>query len=170
MNLENADISLIESGALRELLVRDELARLVLRYANRLDARDPDGVAACFAADAELSFNSGALVHHGIEEIRGVYGVALGDGPRANGESTTHLTANLVIDGLEDTMATGRVKVVAYLLRGSVVRVRGLQFDDEFIRTAHGWRFAVRRHSVDWQSQLPAEEITVPRFGPNARS
>jgi len=149
---------------LRCLLERDTISQLVLRYANRLDARDFDGVAGCFSDDALLSFNSGAVEHRGIEEIRDVYRVALGSGPQANGESTTHLTSNLLIDLGQDGKARGRVKVVAFLLRGSVIAIRGFQFDDTYIRDEAGWKFAARYQIVDWQSEVPSKKISIPTF------
>ena len=40
-----------DDGALRELLERDAITRLMARYADRIDANDPAGAAACFAPD-----------------------------------------------------------------------------------------------------------------------
>jgi hypothetical protein len=157
-----------EVTQLRAHLERQCIVDLIYRYANRLDARDFEGVAGCFAADASLSFNGGAVTHQGVDEITAVYRIALGSGPRANGESTTHLTSNLAIELSEAGHAHGRVKVLAFLLKGSVVRVRGLQFDDEYVRTADGWRMQIRRHSVDWQSEIPAVTVTVPDFREDA--
>src|ERR1700683_2775112 len=154
-----------ELSQLRSLLERDAISRLVFRYANRLDARDFDGVASCFTDDALLSFNSGAVEHRGIDKIREVYRIALGSGPQANGESTTHLTSNLLTELEQDGRARGRVKVVAYLLRGSVVSIRGLPFDDNYTRDEAGWKISSRHHSVDWQSEIPSKKISIPKFG-----
>jgi hypothetical protein len=142
------------------------VARLVNRYAERLDARDAEGVVACFAPGAMLSFNDGAVVHRGLAAITAVYAEALGDGPTANGTATTHLTSNLVVDlDADGARGTSSVKVVAFLRRDDVVRMRGLRFDDEVVRTDEGWRFSARRHGVDWQSQVPAAAVSVPTFG-----
>ena len=115
---------------LEALVERDRISQLVFRYAERLDARDPDGVAECFAHDAHLSFNDGALHYAGRPAIRGVYAVALGSGPGANGSATTHLTSNIVIDLADDgETAAGTAKVVAYLVRPEALAVRGLHFN-----------------------------------------
>lgn len=149
-----------------ELVSRDGVIRLINRYAQRIDARDADGVAACFVDHAVLSFNGGAVVHEGIEAIGRVYAEALGDGPGSNGTSTTHLTSNIVVDVSDDGQtAEATVKVVAFLQRDDVIRVRGLQFDDIAVRTAEGWRFRGRRHRVHWQSEIPATAVSVPAFG-----
>lgn len=149
-----------------ELVGRDGVARLINRYAQQIDVRGAVGVAACFVSDARLSFNGGAVVHDGIDAISRVYAEALGDGPGSNGTSTTHLTSNIVVElGDGGESATSTAKVVAFLQRDDLIRVRGLQFDDVAVRTADGWRFRERRHRVDWQSEMPATAVSVPAFG-----
>jgi ketosteroid isomerase-like protein len=148
---------------LNELLDREAVRDVVFRYAVRLDDRDAEGVAACFTDDARLSFNDHALEYEGREAILSVYRVALGVGPGANGERTTHLTSNVLVECRGD-QATGSTKVVAFLLAGDVVRLRGLHFSDAFRRTPEGWRFSERAHRVDWQAEIPATAVTVPRF------
>jgi 3-phenylpropionate/cinnamic acid dioxygenase small subunit len=73
---------------------RDEIAALVHRYAELLDAGDMDGVVAMFAHATWRSAATGAVLRT-PEEIRAVYDrITLYDGvPR-----TRHLMNNLIID------------------------------------------------------------------------
>jgi len=39
-----------------------EIARVVYRYANRVDANDVEGIVACFADDCHVEYGGGATV------------------------------------------------------------------------------------------------------------
>jgi SnoaL-like domain len=148
---------------LQDVVDREAVTRPIFRYADRLDARDPRGVVACFAPDGEFEAGSGAFVLEGAEAIARFFEQALGAGPDGIGGVSTHLMTNVMVD-LERDSAHAETKAVAYLTKqdaGTVV-VRGLRYSDDCVRAHDGWRLRRRVHQADWQYEVPAAEISTP--------
>jgi ketosteroid isomerase-like protein len=72
---------------------REQIQELVATYANALDDKDYDGIAACFASDATAAYGSHPQVFEGASAIADLMKKALGplDG-------TQHMFTNLIID------------------------------------------------------------------------
>jgi 3-phenylpropionate/cinnamic acid dioxygenase small subunit len=128
---------------------RDEIAALVYRYAELLDAGDMDGVVALFADATWRSAATGAVLRS-PEEIRAVYDrIMLYDGT----PKTQHVMSNLVIDLVEGAdEATGRCY---YTVLQGLVADEPLQpilagrYVDRYRRGPNGWQFADRLFIVD---------------------
>jgi uncharacterized protein (TIGR02246 family) len=113
-----------------------EIAHLRDRYAETFDSRDAAGFAALFAED-------GALVVPGGKAITGPQRLArLVESVPANGSRHIPVTAAITVDG-----DTARCRGPYRLERGETVET-GV-YDDTFIRTADGWRFARREALPD---------------------
>jgi ketosteroid isomerase-like protein len=148
---------------LRDLVDREAIARLIFRYADRVDGRDPTGVVECFTPDAHFEAGGGAFVVDGAEALARFFEQALAAGPDGIGGMSTHLMTNVMVD-LDGNAAHAETKAVAYLTKedARTVVVRGLRYSDDCVRAEHGWRLQRRVHQADWQYEVPASEITTP--------
>ncbi|MEU6658821.1 nuclear transport factor 2 family protein [Streptomyces sp. NPDC046821] len=130
------------------------LRRLVDTYALAMDRRDAALMAEVFAPD-------GRLVVHGLDgsvkEDRGT--------PEARNEildqlsvfkHTFHLVGNHLAD-VDGSTATGTVYCLAHHYSagpdGSSDVVVPVRYEDEYVRTADGWRIAVRAVHALWYEQ-----------------
>lgn len=120
-------------------------AKLVASYAVAADFGDLDAAAGCYVPDGRLTI--AGKTHAGREAIR----ARLADQPQD--QVSRHLMGTIVIDLLSPTEARGRCYLA--LFRG--VRQPGAggplpaeapflvgHYDDRFVLTADGWRFAER--------------------------
>jgi 3-phenylpropionate/cinnamic acid dioxygenase small subunit len=128
---------------------RDDIAALVYRYAELLDAGDFDGVVALFADATWRSDITGAVLRT-PEEIRAVYDrIALYDGT----PKTRHLMNNLIIDLVDgEDEATGRCyyTVLQGLEPGAPIQtILAGRYVDRYRRGPDGWHFADRLFIVD---------------------
>ena len=73
---------------------------------------------------------------------------------RHTAEASTHLLGGVVLETAGDAVSA-RSTVVAYLVRGGSVRVRGLRYQDRLVRDAGEWLIAERVHSLSWMSEVP---------------
>ena len=95
-----------DASALSELLDRDALTRLMVRYADRIDANDPVGAAACFAPD-------GLGVYWG--DFRGREAIAERlTGILAGFHATSHHLTNVQIELTGETTARAQSYVYAF--------------------------------------------------------
>ena len=128
---------------------RDEIAALVYRYAELLDAGDMEAVVAMFANATWRSAATGAVLRT-PEEIRAVYDrITLYDGvPR-----TRHLMNNLVIDHVDGTDdASGRCyyTVLQSVEPGAPIEaVVAGRYEDRYHRGPNGWHLTDRLFHVD---------------------
>lgn len=79
----------MSDAAIRELLDRQAVADLMVRYADCVDARDFDGAAATFAEDGTADYLTGRL-HRGRPEIARVLGGILRHFERTSHHLTNH--------------------------------------------------------------------------------
>jgi uncharacterized protein (TIGR02246 family) len=141
------------NAEVRDLLDRDELRRLVERYATAVDHRDAEAAAACFLQEGRLTVGSEAPLE-GRAAIVGALGRlaryevtahVLGhsdhavDGDRATGESWCR-AHHVYADG-----ATRRDRVMA------------IRYVDRYVRSGEGWRIEDRHLVVDWLEDRPLE-------------
>ena len=125
--------------------------RLVCEFAERVDAQDFAGLRELFAADARFArpTDPDNLIH-GVDNIVNSYLAR----PRAR--ITQHLCCNVRIDARPPDRASGSCRVLLYTAdadqpetpgkgrKSTASQLIGV-FDDQFVLTTHGWRFAERR-------------------------
>jgi 3-phenylpropionate/cinnamic acid dioxygenase small subunit len=132
---------------------RDEIAALVYRYAELIDAGDLDEVAALFE---HATWGSGTRAERmrGTEEVRRMYnGVILYEDGTPH---TKHVITNLVIDhddGGVDASARSYFTVLQAHDGGLQPIIAG-RYDDRFERVDGRWRFAERIIHPDLQGDL----------------
>lgn len=147
---------IMESGNKAPSSDEVEITGLFARYARYVDARDVERVMACFTSDAHLSFNGGAAVADGEEEMTAFWNKLFGG--TVLGQASTHIMANLVID-LDGDRATAGSQGVAYIYNEGTVFARGITYDDRLVRTSDGWRLSSREHNAQWQFEAPGKAL-----------
>ena len=122
---------------LRELNDRAAIERLMADYADRIDANDPEGAAACFARDGVGEYWGTSRGPAAIaERLRGILTAFT---------ATSHHLSNVRID-LAGDRATGQSYVYAFhRLAGSGAWMHYWgRWVDELVREDGEWRFARR--------------------------
>ncbi|MCY1366303.1 SnoaL-like domain protein [compost metagenome] len=124
--------------------------RLVKQFAQLNDYQDHDGIAELFVEDARFSRPLAPDDYfQGREAIRALFR----DRPK---RLARHIMTTIVIEQTSPTTARGR-SYLTYVSNGNAeapqpAPLEGVpmygQFDDEFVLTDAGWRFALRRGSV----------------------
>jgi uncharacterized protein (TIGR02246 family) len=130
-------------------IIERACARLVLDFVDRSDQRDHEGLAALFAPDA-------CLVRPNGESLIGRAAILESYRSRPAGRITRHICTNVRITVLSAERARGISYAVVYSanenappdghfgVKADARRLVG-EFEDEFVRTTDGWRFANRR-------------------------
>jgi ketosteroid isomerase-like protein len=133
--------------ALQRLLIQDACRELVLRSVECTDAHDATGLAALFAPD-------GVLRRPGGQPLVGPAAIQAAYAQRPRERITRHLVTNTLVEVESATTASARSRVL--LWAGSTEDADGPQgrplrgpqligeFDDRFVLTGEGWRFASR--------------------------
>src|SRR5437867_4075910 len=91
-----------------------QITDLIYRYAHLVDARDIDGVVACFTEDVHAEYNHGAVVVNGRDAFRRWFREALTGPVLGPGSASTHVMSNVLID-LDGDTAHVETSAVAYL-------------------------------------------------------
>lgn len=143
---------------------RAALAELVHRYAAGVDDRQFDRVTGLFIETAELVLPDppgklNAVLHHRGHEALGAAIAAVGATIR-----TEHAIVGEVYDaGAEPGSARGRVACVAHhwTRHGDQLTdaVWHLRYDDEYLRTEAGWRFARRALTLNAIETRPMRRV-----------
>ena len=145
---------------LRALEDRDAIADLVHEYARLADECEPERVAALFSEDACADFGPGLGAHRGRAAIerffQGLHVFA----------RTSHHVSNLQVRFEGD----GRARGIAYVLAWHELRGEGAKtasafarYEDEYVRTEAGWRFAARRVLMHGHENFDAAWRWLPR-------
>ena len=113
-----------------------QIRALLAGYADRFDRRDADGFAELFAEDAVLVPPGGREII-GLEKITKAVRNMPPGGRHLPGDAQIQVTGDRAV-------ATSRYR--AEMPDGGINEGR---YDDEFVRTPSGWRFALRRVVVD---------------------
>jgi len=140
-----------DADALRELLERDAITRLMVRYADRIDANDPVGAAACFAPD-------GLGVYWGDHRGREAIAERL-TGILAGFHATSHHLTNVQIQLTGETTARAQSYVYAFhRLKDTFQHMHYWgRWVDELTKVDGEWLFA-RREVVGVGSLTPGVE------------
>ena len=138
--------------------IEDRLAieDVIIRYATAVDTKDDELLAACFTDDATASFAGvpagpgGAAIVAFLASLRGVLVIG-----------STHRFSNIVVN-LDGDEADVQSSAVVYGVRGEPLqlRLRGIRYQDRFVRTAMGWRIARRVHSPAWEGAAESVPLT----------
>jgi hypothetical protein len=119
-----------------------EIARVIVRYATAVDSRDWPLLRRCFTEDFVGDFGP-VGIWHGPDDV-----VKYMKAGSQDGGASLHRVTNVVADGDGDD-ATARSYIDALMLPGNP-QAEGFHsiayFDDELLRTAHGWR--IRRRAL----------------------
>ncbi len=140
-----------DASALSELLDRDAITRLMVRYADRIDANDPAGAAACFAPD-------GLGVYWGDYRGREAIAERL-TGILAGFHATSHHLTNVQIELTGETAARAQSYVYAFhRIKDTFEHMHYWgRWVDELVKVEGEWLFA-RREVVGVGSLTPGVE------------
>jgi ketosteroid isomerase-like protein len=126
------------------------IAGCIARYARALDDRDFDAVAACFTADAQVTYSGVALAPGRaaiVDYLQGLRSLI----------ASTHIMSQPVID-LHEGGARVETSGLAFLVADS-----GLRYVDEFVLEDGRWLIAERVHRCDWMYEGPLAPTTRAR-------
>lgn len=138
-----------------ELLDREAIRELVVRYAHAVDRRAWDDVAACFTADATADY---AWFAGGIAEVLERIRAGLEGYDRAMHFVGNHLAE---VRGDDASAETYALCVHRGAAGGTVREVTvALRYLDRLVRTPAGWRIARREVVVDFDE--PRERPECP--------
>ena len=125
--------------AIQELLDKQAIKELMIRYAERIDANDPEGAAACFAEDGVGDYWG---AYKGREKIAARLATILDDY-----SATTHQLTNAAIK-VDGNQATAMSYVYAFHRMadgtGETLDYWG-RWIDKLVKTDEGWRFAEKK-------------------------
>jgi 3-phenylpropionate/cinnamic acid dioxygenase small subunit len=145
---------------------RIALSDLVHRYAAGVDDRRFDHVTGLFADDATLSLPDPPRVLEPVAVHRGHSEIETAIGAVAAVERTHHAIVGEVYTE-EPHGARGRVSCIAHhwSRRDDQITdvVWHLRYDDEYVRTAAGWRFRSRTLTIDAIESRPARWLRAQR-------
>ena len=139
-----------------ELLEKQSIIEVGLRYASAVDTRDIDRFLSCFTPDARW--------YSDVHDARGHQEIA-----EAMQRAATHLDAaqhvatnfEVTLDGDRATMRSCyiathvKAPLEPYVLAGA--------YDDELVKTADGWRIRSRKLTIQWTSGDPAVMTGITR-------
>lgn len=142
-----------DDQALQSLLDRQQITELLHRYGQTFDARDADGFASLFTADAHWKIHRRGTERPQFENAsRAELKEFVADRFRTvlAGRQTQHYITGTVFLELTDDFARTRstVLVVHRLLEtGDLVPMSTPIYTDEFVRTEAGWK--ISRHAAN---------------------
>jgi len=132
----------VSVSGLEDLADREAIREVIGRYAVGLDSRDFDLVGTCFAPDAEADY-SGVKVLGGATRI--VEWLRAAFSPVVSMHVMTSTKIDLAVDEAR-TLTYAIVHLVDEHEDDLRVRVRGLHYQDHFVRLATGWAIQSRVH------------------------
>jgi uncharacterized protein (TIGR02246 family) len=133
---------------LQELVDRQEVAELCIRYTVALDAKDWARLASCFAPDPVFVHPGGRL--EGFDAILGRTSAAL-----TPLDATQHLLGNIAVE-VDGDRARSSAYFHAQHVRagtpGGDLYVIAGRYQDTLVRTDAGWRITERLQTYLWRS------------------
>lgn len=139
-------------SAIKELIDQRDCQAVGLRYARALDSKDFDLLLSAFTPDASWGPKGGAVQGHGAIRSRAQDGLQ-------HVSATQHVTTNfeVTVNGDAATMRSCYLAThVGQAAGGEAHWVVAGIYDDRLVRTAEGWRIAVRDMTNLWQTGDPA--------------
>jgi uncharacterized protein (TIGR02246 family) len=136
------------------------IADLVHGYAQRLDRRDPEGVAELFTQDAMFVAYTTPGAEEPTTRCRGRADIAEAMRTVRHYRATAHTIGNHVAS-VDRDRATGETRCVAYHLLGDdeaeTLLVWYLRYLDRYVRARVGWRIEERELRVDIVTSQPLQ-------------
>ena len=136
---------------------RAAIGDVLIRYAEGLDRRDLTAVRSCFDEAVQAEYG-GVVLEPGVDALMDHIDVV------RTFESSLHLLGNMVID-VDGADATSTCRAVAYVVRstpeGTRLFMRGLTYEDRWVRGDEGFRIVRRRHVPEWSVEAPVELFTA---------
>jgi len=137
---------------------RAEILELIYRYSHTIDGKDLEGFVSLFTEDCRWIANlpEKPIVLESRGQLREYVAMRL-QYFSDKGIQTRHLQMNIILTPL----SYGRVRGTTYLTLLGQVKEESTPrlistgiYQDEFVRTEEGWRFAIREATLD-QGKLP---------------
>jgi SnoaL-like domain len=146
--------------SLQELSDRMELNDLIVRYSTAVDRRDWDLYETLFTDDATIDYTEAGGIRGDRVTVRNWLAEVMPNFP-----GFQHMISNSEITLAGDT-ASGRTMLFNPMVLskpdgGTHVAFVGLWYNDNFVRTADGWKFSSRYEEVSWMHNWP-EDFAVP--------
>lgn len=155
-----------EADRLRYLIDRQEIADVVGRYCERIDAGDFDGVVALFTVDCVAEYGPGPAVH-GREPLKARF-----ESSQGRFAHTHHQAGQILVEIDGDRASSIGYATASHIWWDGHRHHTRLQYRDALVRTAAGWLISHRVVLVavpDDGSDDP-QRNWVPRRPPVARS
>jgi hypothetical protein len=147
---------------LQELSDRLEIQDLLVRYCTSVDRQDWPLYESCFLPDATIDYTEAGGIRGTTAEVSKWLSEVMPVFPKYQ-----HLIANSEVT-LDGDRATGRTMLFnpQGMTEGDGLRIGfvGLWYNDTFVRTEDGWKFASRYEEVSWFHNWP-ENFQVPEAG-----
>jgi 3-phenylpropionate/cinnamic acid dioxygenase small subunit len=138
-----------------------ELANLISRYAELIDAGDFDGVSELLG-DAAVGAGDSTSLLRGAQAIRGLFTSTTRLHPDGT-PGTKHVTTNLIVH-IDDDGGTATARSYFTVLQAApglpLQPILAGRYHDRFERGDGGWRFAERRYLVDLVGDVSHHMIT----------
>jgi len=122
--------------------------RLVHRYAHALDDGDVDAILACFAADAHVLFEGGAIVLEGRAALRAFLR------ERQVG-SAMHVFGTLLAERQGDHVAVRASALISTLGSAGTVAMRGVKYAFKLRGAGEEWSITHLSHRPQWAIDAP---------------
>ncbi len=139
-----------QGQGLNELINREAIRDLMVRYYSAVDRRNFEGVGRCFTPDAVVDFDG--PIANGAGEIL-AYTSQIGRWP-----TSTHFMGNHLVElkGDRAKVETYAVATLRTVAEGREVDlVSGLRYLDEMVQTDEGWLIGRRVMVHDWRRSDP---------------
>lgn len=131
------------------LSAREGIARTLYLYGWYYDEDDIEGMASCFAEDAELLRGTGEVTARGRAEIRSFFGARREDRRRTR-QQTRHVISNIIIENeTEDSADVLCYLILAVTEDNGPTSLRAGWYRDRMAREGATWRFKQRTINVD---------------------
>lgn len=115
-----------------------EIQQLLARYTHAADIHPPEAMREVFATDGRFHIDAMDIDVHGIDAI-----VQFFTKMRPDMDGVYHVNSNLVVD-IDGHTATA-VSYLTTLRSGATPEIVGVaRYEDELVKTDHGWRIQTR--------------------------
>ncbi len=142
------------SEAIQDLVDRQAIADVLIRYATALDSRDWPLLGSCFTSDGVTDYQELGGVNEGPEAI-----IRLCHGALSGLDASQHLITNIAVE-LDGDRATASCYFQAQHtyrgLDGGDNFLVGGTYRDSLVRGANGWQIQHRTLEPTWQDGNPA--------------
>jgi SnoaL-like domain len=142
-----------------EIATRFKIRELIDLYFHAADTHNYSLWAQCFAPNASMAIKVGTpderLFQGRNEIVRQLTRIQSHD-------ACHHVSGNVAIRFEASTLATATTFVIAHLLYGQRLLVRGTRLDDQIVPGEDGWVFEHRKLRSIWQYEVPTMTPGIP--------